>query len=199
MMGKDWKGDGNSVYKTLGASNHTDKERQSEDYYATDPIAIDKLLNAFDIPEMVWECACGEGHLSKRLQEYGYAVKSTDLIYRGFGNGEVDFLKTDIKNFEGDIITNPPYKYALEFVYKAMDTVREGGNVAMFLRLLFLEGQKRRKLFDEYPPKRIHVFSSRIGCAKGGDFENNITKAVCFAWFVWQKGYEGETIIDWIK
>lgn len=25
---QDWTGDKNSVYKTLGASNHTDKERQ---------------------------------------------------------------------------------------------------------------------------------------------------------------------------
>ena len=36
-MTKDWTGNSNSIYKTLGASNHTDKERQNEDYYATDP------------------------------------------------------------------------------------------------------------------------------------------------------------------
>ena len=41
---KDWTGNKNSIWKTLGATNHTDKERQNEDYYATDPIAIDKLL-----------------------------------------------------------------------------------------------------------------------------------------------------------
>lgn len=41
---KDWTGNKNSIFKTLGASNHTDKERQNEDYYATDPIAIDVLL-----------------------------------------------------------------------------------------------------------------------------------------------------------
>ena len=40
----DWIGNKNSVYKTLGASNHTDKEREKDDYYATDPITIDKLL-----------------------------------------------------------------------------------------------------------------------------------------------------------
>ena len=41
---KDWNGNQNSIYKTIGASNHTDKERQVDDYYATDPIAIDKLF-----------------------------------------------------------------------------------------------------------------------------------------------------------
>lgn len=59
---KDWIGNKNSIFKTLGASNHTEKERQSEDYYATDPIAIDVLIKdgrvTFDKP--VWECACGE-------------------------------------------------------------------------------------------------------------------------------------------
>ena len=42
---KDWTGNKNSIYKTLGASNYTDKERENNDYYATDPIAIDVLLN----------------------------------------------------------------------------------------------------------------------------------------------------------
>ena len=40
----DWIGDKNSVFKTLGATNHTTKERENNDYYATDPIAIDSLI-----------------------------------------------------------------------------------------------------------------------------------------------------------
>ncbi len=66
-MNKDWTGNQNSIFKTLGASNHTDKERQSDDYYATDPIAIDVLLKdgKAKISPIVWEPACGEGHLSK--------------------------------------------------------------------------------------------------------------------------------------
>lgn len=42
--GRDWTGDRNSVFKTLGATSHTDKERQPNDYYATDPKAIELLL-----------------------------------------------------------------------------------------------------------------------------------------------------------
>ena len=91
---KDWTGNKNSIFKTLGASNHTDKERQNEDYYATDPIAIDVLLKdggvTFNKP--IWECSCGEGHLSERLKSFGYEVRSTDLIDRGYGEGGIDFL-----------------------------------------------------------------------------------------------------------
>ena len=139
---KDWVGGSASIYKTLGASNHTDKERQSDDFYATDSIAIDCLLEKATLSNNLWECACGEGDLSRRLEEFGYNVKSTDLIYRGYGMGGVDFLKcTEV--FDGDIITNPPYKYAQEFVEKAMDIMEDGKCLCMLLKLTFLEGKKR--------------------------------------------------------
>ena len=40
-MAKDWVGGSAAVFKTLGASNHTDADRQREDYYATEPEATD--------------------------------------------------------------------------------------------------------------------------------------------------------------
>lgn len=63
-MTKDWTGNNNSIWKTLGASNHADAEREADDYYATDPIAIDKLLEVEKPRRFIWECACGGGHLS---------------------------------------------------------------------------------------------------------------------------------------
>jgi hypothetical protein len=200
-VAKDWTGNKNSIYKILGASNHTDKERQEHDYYATEPRAIDLLLEVEEFNKDIWECAAGEGHLSKRLIAYGYNVKSTDLIDRGYGEGGVDFLK-QTEWFDGDIITNPPYRYAIEFVYKALELIPTGNKVAMFLKLQFLESKKRRKLFDEYPPKVIYVSSSRLLCAKNGDFEGmkkDGGSAVAYAWFIWEKGYTGETIVRWIN
>ena len=43
-MPKDWTGNSNSIYKILGASNHTDKERETNDYYATEGRAAELLL-----------------------------------------------------------------------------------------------------------------------------------------------------------
>ena len=83
----DWIGNQNSIYKTLGASSHTKEQRQQDDYYATDPRSIDYLLEKATPQKDIWECACGEGHLSKRLMELGFNVRSTDLVYRGFGSG----------------------------------------------------------------------------------------------------------------
>jgi len=122
------------------------------------------------------------------------------LIYRGYGNPKpLDFLKEVTNNFEGDIITNPPYKYALEFVEKALNVVQNRRKVAMFLKIQFLEGKKRKEFFLQYPPKVIYVSSSRINCAMNGEFEKYKSSAICYAWFVWQKGFKGETIVKWIN
>ncbi len=201
---KDWIGNYNSIYKTIGASNHTKEEREQHDYYATEPRALEILLENEPFDHYIWECACGEGHLSKVLIEQGYDVKSSDIIDRGFKDTEIiDFLKVqkeDIKNdFPRDIITNPPYKYAKEFVEKALDISMHSVKVAMFLKLTFLEGQARKKLFEQYPPARIYVFSGRVKCAKNGDFEGMGSSAVAYAWYVWEKGFKGDPIIKWIN
>ncbi len=200
---KDWSGNTNSIYKTLGASNHTDKERESNDYYATDPVAIDKLLTVDKPFSIVWECACGQGHLSQRLKDKGFIVLSSDLVDRGYPGTKVsDFLTATPPPCTCDILTNPPYKYAKEFVLKALEMVKPGRKVYMFLKLTFLEGKARyNELFSKYPPKTIYVFSERVLCAKNAEFQQMREgggSAVAYAWFVWQKGYSGGTQIQWI-
>lgn len=138
------------------------------------------------------------GHLSKVLEEHGYNVKSTDLVYHGYGEGGIDFL-TSNEIFDGDIITNPPYKYARQFVERAMESVRDGHKVAMFLRLLFLEGKSRKELFEKYPVKTVYVSSGRIRCAINGEFREGVGSAQAYAWFVWEKGYTGDTVIKWFN
>lgn len=164
---------------------------------------MEELLKYEEFFPYVWEPACGGGHLSKVLVDNGYSVKSTDIIDRGYEGTEIlDFLavtKADIKDdFPRDIITNPPYKYAKEFVEHSLDISMDGTTVAMFLKLTFLEGKARRELFKKYPPKKIYVFSQRVTCAKNGVFENAPTSAVCYAWFIWVKGFKGDPIIKWI-
>lgn len=195
-----------NVYVTLGASNHTKEIREKNDYYATDPIAIDILLNETNVRfnNNIWECACGEGHLSERLKQHGYNVFSTDIIERNVPiDKEVNFLKlNDGTTWNGDIITNPPYSSATSFIKKAMDVIPTGNKVAMLLKVLFLEGKARKELFKKYPPKYVYVFSGRIMCAKNAEFDKMKAgggSAVAYAWFIWEKGYQGKTIIDWIN
>lgn len=203
-MDRDWTGNKGAIFTTLGASNHTDKERESNDYYATDPLAIDKLVgNSFlELPHKIWECACGQGHLSEELKFFGYDVVSTDLVDRGYGE-VCDFLKADAMPDGCEcILTNPPYKYALEFVKHALKLLPNGGLCVMFLKTTFLEGQKRYdELFSVTPPRYILQFSKRVLCAKNGEFQrmrDGGGSAVAYAWYVWKKGCNGETTLKWI-
>ena len=194
----DWTGNIHSIFATMGASNHTADEREQDDYYATDPRAVDALLTKATLSPRLWECACGAGHLSKRLIELGYDVKSSDLVDRGYGTPGVDFLKCEDR-FDGDIITNPPFKYAQQFVEHALALVPDGRRVFMFLRLQFLEGKSRRQLFDTGALRTVYVFSSRVPTYKGGHVETMMSSAVAYAWFEFEKGYKGKTTVEWIN
>ena len=195
-MTKDWTGNKATTFAVLGASNHSGLTREVNDYYATDPKAVKLLLEKEKFSINLLEPSCGEGHISKVLSEHGYNVTSSDLISRGFGNTQ-DFF--DYKYFNGDIITNPPYKLALDFVKHSLEIIPDGNKVAMFLKIQFLESKSRRIFFDEFPPKKIYVASGRLNCAKNGEFEKNPSSAACYAWFIWEKGYTGKPEIDWIN
>ena len=195
---KDWTGNKKSTFTCLGASNHSNHEREVNDYYATEPKAAELLLEVEPDLRSIWECACGEGHLAKVFDRHNKLALATDLIFRGYGDGSRDFLKTYMFHY-GDIVTNPPYKYAKEFVEQALSMVKEGRKVCMFLKLTFLEGKARKELFKKYPPQKIYVCSGRLKCALNGDFDATGQSAACYAWFVWEKGYQGETIVKWIN
>lgn len=187
-----------NIFLNIGATNHAKGIREENDYYATDPIAGKLLLEVEPDLNNIWECACGAGHLARVFNEAGKLLKATDLIDRGYGAIE-DFLLNTESYHNGDIVTNPPYKYAKEFVEHALNKVDEGRRVCMFLKVLFLEGKARKKLFEKNPPKTIYVSSCRINCAKNGDFKTYNSGAIAYAWFVWVKGYKSETVVKWIN
>lgn len=198
-MNKDWTGNSKTTFVQLGASSHSSGEREENDYYATDPNSLEIFLKALKRDNIVlnnniWECACGEGHLSKVLQDHNYNVISSDIIDRGFGEIK-DFLKCKEK-FDGDILTNPPYKFAKEFVENALQV--GGGYIIMFLKIQFLEGKDRKKLFDKFPPKYVYVNSARQTCYINGNMNKKMNSASCYCWYVWEKGFKGEPIIRWI-
>lgn len=199
-MSKDWTGNSKSVFTTLGASNNSDKERAQHDYYATDPKAAHLLIEVEPSLSNIWECACGERHLANVFEQYGLLGRASDLIDR-CGNEVLDFLSTE-EHWGGDIVTNPPYKYAQEFIEKALSSIDDRHKVCMFLKVSFLEGKRRKRMFLEHPPKVIYVSSSRLNCAANGNFDamkETGSSPIAYAWYVWEKGYKGDTIIKWIN
>lgn len=200
MQEKDWTGNRKSTYATLGASNHANNERQIHDYYATDPVAIQMLKQThfFDGVFKVWEPACGGGHLAEAMKELGYEVFATDLYDQGYGMSGFDFLTSEMLGKNDAIVTNPPYKYALEFCEHAIELGTP--KIAMFLKLTFLEGAKRREFFKAHPPRYVAVCVNRVQCALNGDAEMfGKSSAACYAWFIWERGFKGNPEILWVE
>jgi hypothetical protein len=172
----------------------TSKGRPDDDFYPTPEIATIELLKREKFDGVIYEPACGDGAIAKLLPNE--KVIASDLYNRGYGTIGIDFLTHDFKEWKCDhIITNPPYRYAQEFVEKSLDLTR--GKVAMLLKLQFLEGAKRYEMFRRTPLKTVYVFSKRLTLSRNGVKQKN-SGMICFAWFVWEHGYAGTPQIDWI-
>jgi len=184
----------------IGSTIHANTQREINDFYATPTHAIENFLECFTyrdnekINKNVWEPSCGNGAISLCLTENGYNVTSTDLIDRGFGERK-DFLSFNHNYGNGDILTNPPFKIINEYIPKAMDLLENGQKLILLMRLLCLEGKTRNNIFHKYPIKYVYVHTSRIACHKPNEKTAN---AMAYAWYVWEKGFNGETIVRWL-
>lgn len=208
---KDWKGNKKSVSSMLGMSTVWNPEqRAADDFYATDPVAVEVLIERLQSTDpifrrgkpRIYECACGEGNISKALESMGYEVISTDLVDRGYGISGIDFLKTNKLEDCAVIITNPPYKYANEFILHALELLPVGGEAIFLMNISYLSGKQRFKdIYSQGYLDCIYIFSNRICC-----YKNNIptghSSPVNYAWFVFRKKDPAEpilhTILDWL-
>ena len=182
--------------------------RVENDYYATNPEAVRKLLLVHPFSGLrVLEPCVGAGHIAKEIKKAFPDANLTciDIVNRGYSGTKVcDFLSWEDNNdFYDTIITNPPYKYASEFIEHCIKKLTYGGQLAMFLKIQFLEGVKREELFNKYPPKYIYVFRKRMTVFSNGQELNPETgkhwaTTMCNAWYVWKKGSKTEPIIRWL-
>ena len=95
----------------------------------------EQLLQNEEFIGNVLEPSCGKGAISKVLKEHNFEVTAQDYD-EGLG---IDFLKFN-KKFD-NIITNPPFRLANEFVKKSLELANN--KVAMLLPLNYLHGVTR--------------------------------------------------------
>ena len=189
-------------YALAGTSQS--RERAEDDYYATPHIATEMLLDNVSFSGNFLEPCVGGGHIADVIKKYyNSEVFGCDLVDRGYSTTFVaDFLTQEFDRKFDNIVTNPPYSLAQEFLEKGMEVINDNGKIAMFLKIQFLEGAKRKEMFSKYPPKYIYVFSKRQNPWRNGSSVDEKGKpwssTMCFAWFIWEKGFKGEPIVRWI-
>jgi hypothetical protein len=165
------------------------------DYFPTPAWATHALMENESFEGDIWECACGDGAMSRVLAKHGNTVRSSDLFDRGFGEAGIDFNLA--KTAADNIVTNPPYNSAEGFVRSGVKLARK--KFALLLRLAFLEGANRqRTIFTESPPSRVWVFSERITFYPAGAIQGG-SGTTAYAWFVWDKQAETSTELRWLQ
>lgn len=185
--------------------------RSDLDFYETPFNDTLAFLNASGwVPPsgVVWEPAAGNCALSVVLHERfpHHTIINTDIKMRDIPlDKEHDFLLDSPPSYvpgHVDIITNPPFSQAYEFVEKALDIT--DGDIIMLLRLAFLETTRRRELFDKKHLKEVWVSSKRIHFSSPSlkqrekETGKKSNSGMAMAWFVFNRNYEGDPVIKWI-
>lgn len=149
------------------------------------------------MPRRLWEPAAGDGAIVQPLRAGGFDVVATDIADYGEESitPGVDYLKEALPPGVEGIVTNPPYRRAVEFARKALGEVPY---LALLLRTNFLESTGRLPFFRKHPPARVWVSSRRLPMMhRHGWAGPTAPSNTCFAWFVWDRSAAEKGVIGW--
>lgn len=193
------------------AGGNPENGRVDNDFYATDPAAVEQLFKALRMydndftdfsPFSFMEPCVGNGNIANATLDYfNFSLHRpesvntfVDIVDRGYPETIVqDFMTFKPEQKYQLIVTNPPYSIALDFVKKCLEHLEHRGYLAMFLKIQFWEGEKRKQFLLDNPPAFCFPFSKRMSTWNNGQqWDENGKRwatTMCHAWFVWKKDY----------
>lgn len=140
--------------------------------YQTPPEALLPLYQYLPKNWIVWECAEGDGNLSRALRSEGYRVVAGDIV------AGQDFLTTEPEHYDC-IVTNPPFSIKQKFLARAYAL---GKPFAFLLPLTTFETPARQQLFTRYGLEVV-MFDKRINFARSGELPGGGAAWFATAWF----------------
>jgi hypothetical protein len=166
------------------------------DFFPTPAWATHALIDNETFDGEIWECACGDGAMTRVLELTGNRVISSDLYDRRFGEVGHNFLTSD--RICDNIVTNPPFNSAEGFVKSGLRNARK--KLALLVRFGFLEGINRyQTIFQHTPPTRVLLFTERVTFYLSGVAPKG-SGTTAYAWLVWDKEAEpGDPRLKWLK
>jgi hypothetical protein len=167
----------------LGTSGY---ERVEHDLYETPAWCTDVLLRHVVFKKVIFEPAAGRGAIARVLNKSGYTTVCQDLVLRDYQPcAQADFFNTKFVNPSMDIITNPPYEIAEQFVRHALSITGPFQKVAMLLRNEWDCAHTRTDLFKDSNFKLKIVLTRRPRWVK----ESTGAPRHNYAWYVWDHNW----------
>lgn len=169
-----------AVYGMLRAANNGGERRENDFYPSPHEPARALIPKLAGWPKIIWEPACGDGGTGVPFEQAGYQVIGTDLVYRGYGTGGIDFLATTTRRADA-LATNPPYgNLVTRFIRHAFDL--EVPYIAMLLNVNVWHAERRTKLWERRRPEIVYALTWRPDWTGSGNPYFNA------AWTVWGPG-----------
>lgn len=185
------------------------KPSQNENqFYRTQRPGIVSLLKAERFDRDVWECCCGDGAVSRVLEEAGYDVHSTDLVDRGYGQDRGPHC--DVLSFtqapRRTVVTNPPFPIAADMVRHLLSIGVE--EIALLLKVNYWNVGARIELFRETRPAKVYMATFRMDFSLDGPKPSRRKKGdpakpkkknapmMDIMWCIWRAGHQGLPEMD---
>lgn len=156
------------------------------DLHETPPEAVRALLRIEQVPQRLWDPACGPGAMVRELRASGRGVWASDVVNYAWGQDHIGtfFDWTLAPPLTEAIVMNPPYKHAAAFVSQALSLAPE---VYALLRFNWVAARRQRypHIYDRLA--RVHVFSRRLPLMHRADWHGPLANSQFdHAWMVWE-------------
>ncbi len=183
------------VAGAFASGNHPNREKT--DFYPTPPAFTAALLDREHFHHHIWEPACGRGDISKVAENFGYSVFNSDIEPRMEGGLGWNFFESTINTPDGvDIITNPPFSVAREFMIRMCQLCYRKAAVVMPLQAL--TGTYRvQELWKPYPPSKVYI-NPKFMLIEGCDGREDVKSQFMHIWVVYDRKHRGPTQLHWI-
>lgn len=176
------------------------------DFYETPTWATDKAIkrmlndNIISKDETIYECCSGAGAIVNILKDNGFKnIKASDIQDAPYivGRKGIDVYRIKSNLFD-TIITNPPYNLMTkenmlnEFLRIAKH------KVILLLNIFYLSSKERKEMLENSHLKIVYIHSERVTMFPYGKEKPKSSGTKMYAWYVWDKQYDGEPIIRWL-
>ena len=169
---------------------------------AVEAMLMDGILNKYDD---VYEPCVGAGAISDVLEVYGFEnLRKSDIQTADCIKGEKGVDVYEISDSVCDVVfTNPPYNLMTLKEKDGGSMLKEflrisRHKVILLLNIFFLSSKERKELLENSHLRHIYIHSDRVTMYPYGEEKPKNGGTKMYAWFVWDKDYDGKPTLSWI-
>lgn len=182
------------------------KQNIAYDFYETPRWATEKAIEAMHRDGIIhyldnfYEPCCGAGAITDVLQEYAATrIMASDIQTADYIKGEKGIDVYDIEDNVCDIVfTNPPYDRMTKdnMLHEFLRISKK--KVILLLNIFYLSSKDRKEMLESSPLRHIYIHSDRVTMYPYGTEKPKNGGTKMYAWYVWDKDYNGKPTISWI-